>query len=79
MPGVISRPNQVALPIISQELGRRGYYFFFYILIKFTITITKLQDDATGSMEIHSNPAALQLTLNTLNIYMINITINTDT
>ena len=33
--------------------------FFFYIPINFTVNKQRLQDDATRSMEIHSNPVTI--------------------
>ena len=56
-------------------LSKGVFCFFVFIHMKFTINRQRLPDDATRSMEIHSNPATI-----TFNIEIqINIKLHTHT
>ena len=55
-----TRNNKAAVgfPLLRTERTRKSCFLLF-IPIKFTINRLRLQDDATSSMEIHSNPATI--------------------
>ena len=45
------------------ESGEGGDFFFFFLYSHKILQNRQLQDDTTGSMEIHSNPVAITVNI----------------